>query len=329
LIVTLLFIANTINIGADLSSMADAARVLFGGRSLLYVLAFTAICVGGIVFIQYKLYVTFLKWLTLSLFAYVAAMFAAKVNWSDALSGVLLPRITWSNEYFTTLVVILGTTISPYLFFWQASQDAEDVHVDRRRKTLLKAPRQELDAFARIRTDTLLGMAFCNAIALAIIITTAATLHRAGVTNIETSTQAAEALKPIAGAFTFTVFAVGIIGTGLLAIPVLAASAAYAVGEGRRWPVVRRPGSRRASRRPTRRSVRQSRCADEPARESTPDPCRGQHNFYVLAPGGFGRCVSDPMAVRSFELLIFRDPAQCLSVMFVRTRASLHSLRLS
>jgi Mn2+/Fe2+ NRAMP family transporter len=237
LIVTLLFIANTINIGADLSSMADAARVLFGGQSLLYVLAFTAICVGGIVFIQYKLYVTFLKWLTLSLFAYVAAMFAAKVNWSDALSGVLLPRITWSNEYFTTLVAILGTTISPYLFFWQASQEAEDVHVDRRRKTLLKAPRQALDAFARIRTDTLLGMAFSNVIALAIIITTAATLHRAGVTNIETSTQAAEALKPIAGAFTFTVFAAGIIGTGLLAIPVLAASAAYAVGEGRRWPV--------------------------------------------------------------------------------------------
>jgi Mn2+/Fe2+ NRAMP family transporter len=168
LIVTLLFIANTINIGADLSSMADAARVLFGGRSLLYVLAFTAICVGGIVFIQYKLYVTFLKWLTLSLFAYVAAMFAAKVNWSDALSGVLLPRITWSNEYFTTLVAILGTTISPYLFFWQASQEAEDVHVDRRRKTLLKAPRQALDAFARIRTDTLLGMAFSNVIALAI-----------------------------------------------------------------------------------------------------------------------------------------------------------------
>jgi Mn2+/Fe2+ NRAMP family transporter len=123
------------------------------------------------------------------------------------------------------------------LFFWQASQEAEDVHVDRRRKTLLKAPRQALDAFARIRTDTLLGMAFSNVIALAIIITTAATLHRAGVTNIETSTQAAEALKPIAGAFTFTVFAVGIIGTGLLAIPVLAASAAYAVGEGRRWPV--------------------------------------------------------------------------------------------
>ena len=117
LIVTLLFIANTINIGADLSSMADAARVLFGGRSLLYVLAFTTVCVGGIVFIQYKLYVTFLKWLTLSLFAYVAAMFAAKVNWSDALAGVLLPRITWSSEYFTTLVAILGTTISPTCFF--------------------------------------------------------------------------------------------------------------------------------------------------------------------------------------------------------------------
>ena len=113
--------------------MADAGRVLFGGRSVLYVVAFTAICVGGIVFIQYKHYVTFLKWLTLSLFAYVAAMFAAKVNWSEALSGVLLPRVAWSNEYFTTLVAILGTTISPYLFFWQASQEAEDVHVDRQK----------------------------------------------------------------------------------------------------------------------------------------------------------------------------------------------------
>jgi NRAMP (natural resistance-associated macrophage protein)-like metal ion transporter len=237
LIVALLFVANTINIGADLSAMADAAELLIGGFSFLYVVAFAAICVISIVFMNYTSYVTVLKWLTLSLFAYVAATFAAHVNWSAAFTGTLVPSVSWSSNYFTTLVAILGTTISPYLFFWQASQEAEEVQVDRQRKPLLKAPRQALDAFARIRTDTLIGMAFSNIIALAIIICTAATLHRAGVTSVETSTQAAEALKPIAGVFAFALFTFGIIGTGLLAIPVLAASAAYAVAEARRWPV--------------------------------------------------------------------------------------------
>jgi Mn2+/Fe2+ NRAMP family transporter len=217
--------------------MADAAQVLFGGISCLYAIAFAAICVGGIVFINYRRYVTALKWLTLSLFAYVGAMFAAHVNWHAALAGALVPRLTWSIEYFTALVAILGTTISPYLFFWQASQEAEDVHVDRLRKPLTRAPRQAFDAFARIRADTLLGMAFSNVIALAIIIVTASTLHEAGVTTIATSTQAAQALRPIAGSFAFALFALGIVGTGLLAVPVLAGSAAYAVGEACRWPV--------------------------------------------------------------------------------------------
>ena len=236
-IVTLLFVANTINIGADLSAMADAAKLLLGGPSFLYVVAFGTICVVGIVFVHYDRYVMVLKWLTLSLFAYVAALLATKVPWAEALSGALVPRIVWSNEFFTTLVAILGTTISPYLFFWQASEEAEDVHVDRRRKALLKAPRQALDAFARIRADTLVGMAFSNIIALAIIFTTAATLNKAGVTNIETSAQAAEALRPIAGDFAFILFAMGIIGTGVLAVPVLAGSAAYAIGEACKWPV--------------------------------------------------------------------------------------------
>jgi len=236
-IVVLLFIANTINIGADLSAMADAAKLLLGGPGFLYVVAFGAICVVGIVFVRYARYVMVLKWLTLSLFAYVAALFATNVPWGEALSGTLVPRIVWSSEFFTTLVAILGTTISPYLFFWQSSQEAEDVHVDRRRRALLKAPRQALDAFARIRADTLVGMAFSNIIALAIIFTTAATLNRAGVTNIETSAQAAEALRPIAGDFAFVIFALGIIGTGLLAVPVLAGSAAYAIGEACKWPV--------------------------------------------------------------------------------------------
>jgi NRAMP (natural resistance-associated macrophage protein)-like metal ion transporter len=236
-IVALLFLANTINIGADLSAMADAAKLLIGGPSFLYVVLFSTICVVGIVFMHYDRYVMVLKWLTLSLFAYVAALFSANVPWIEALSGALVPRIIWSSEFFTTLVAILGTTISPYLFFWQASQEAEDVHVNHQRKPLVRAPRQALSAFARIRADTLVGMAFSNIIALSIIVTTAATLNKAGLKNIETSAQAAVALKPVAGEFAFIVFALGIVGTGLLAIPVLAGSAAYAVGEARKWPI--------------------------------------------------------------------------------------------
>jgi Mn2+/Fe2+ NRAMP family transporter len=235
-IVGLLSLANIINIGADLSAMADAARILIGGPAFLYVLVFASTSVIGIVFVRYDRYVTVLKWLTLSLFAYVAALFATHLSWPEAIAGALLPQITWSSAFFTTLVAIFGTTISPYLFFWQASQEAEDVRVKRKRKPLLLAPTQALSAFARIRADTLVGMGFSNVIALAIIFTTAATLNKAGITDIETSTQAAEALKPVAGEFAFVIFTVGIIGTGLLAIPILAGSAAYAVGETCRWP---------------------------------------------------------------------------------------------
>jgi NRAMP (natural resistance-associated macrophage protein)-like metal ion transporter len=236
-IVALLFIANTINIGADLSAMADATRLLIGGPNILYVIIFASICVGGIVLVQYDRYALILKWMTLSLFSYVAVFFAVQVPWGEALSGLLVPRITWSTEFFTTLVAIFGTTISPYLFFWQASQEVEEVHANHKRKPLLRAPRQALDAFSRIRADTMFGMAISNIIALAIIFATAATLNKAGMTNIESSAQAAEALRPIAGDFAFALFALGIVGTGLLAVPILAGSAAYAVGEARRWPV--------------------------------------------------------------------------------------------
>jgi Mn2+/Fe2+ NRAMP family transporter len=186
---------------------------------------------------SYQRYSSLLRWMTLSLFAYVAALAVVRVPWSDAIRGVLVPHIIWSGDFFTTLVAILGTTISPYLFFWQASQEAEEERVDPSQKALVKAPGQAATAFARIRTDTLVGMAFSNIIALAIIITTAATLHQGGVTSIETSAQAAEALRPIAGEFASLVFAFGIVGTGLLAVPVLAGSAAYAIGEACRWPV--------------------------------------------------------------------------------------------
>ncbi|WP_425327316.1 Nramp family divalent metal transporter [Rhodopseudomonas palustris] len=236
-IVALLFTANTINIAADLAAMADATKLLIGGHPLLYVAAFGGISVLAQIFFDYTRYVSVLKWLTLCLFAYVGALAVAKVDWPEAAAGVLIPHLTWSSGYLTTIVAIFGTTISPYLFFWQASQEAEDERIDPHKKPLTKSPQDAPREFQRIRADTIVGMAFSNLIALAIIITAAATLHASGRTDIETSAQAAEALKPIAGPFAEWIFALGIVGTGLLAIPVLAGSAAYAVGEGRRWPV--------------------------------------------------------------------------------------------
>ena len=244
LIVALLFIANTFNIGADLGAMGDAARLVLGGPAFLYIAAFGAFCAIG-VFMRYARYVALLKWMTLSLFAYVLVLFTTTVQWGDAWRGIFIPSVAWTSDYFTTLVAIFGTTISPYLFFWQASQEAEDQRVNRKEKPLVKAPAQARHAFERIRVDTCVGMAFSNLVALAIIIATAATLHRNGVMDIATSAHAAEALRPIAGEFAAVVFALGIVGTGLLAVPVLAGSAAYAVGEARRWTVglARRPQS--------------------------------------------------------------------------------------
>jgi NRAMP (natural resistance-associated macrophage protein)-like metal ion transporter len=236
-VVALLFIANTINIGADLGAMADAARLLIGGHSIVYVLLFGLISVGAQIFLDYKRYVAVLKWLTLSLFAYVAALAFARISWGDALAGILLPRLSWNLDYFTTIVAIFGTTISPYLFFWQASQEAEDQRVDATKRPLIEKHYGARREFSRIRADTIIGMAFSNLIALSIIVTAAATLHAAGKTNIQSSAEAAEALRPIAGVLAEAIFALGIVGTGLLAIPVLAGATAYAVGEGRRWPV--------------------------------------------------------------------------------------------
>ncbi|MDH2383459.1 divalent metal cation transporter [Bradyrhizobium sp. CER78] len=237
IVVALLFIANTVNIAADLSAMADATRLLIGGPAILYVVLFGVASVVAQIFMNYRRYVAVLKWLTLSLFAYVAALAFAKVSWTQALAGVLLPRVTLSADYFTTIVAILGTTISPYLFFWQASQEAEEQRVDATKHPLIKRHYGAQREFSRIRADTITGMAFSNVIALSIIVTAAATLHAAGRTDIQTSAQAAEALRPIAGPFAEVIFALGIVGTGLLAIPVLAGATAYAVSEGRRWPV--------------------------------------------------------------------------------------------
>jgi NRAMP (natural resistance-associated macrophage protein)-like metal ion transporter len=235
--VALLFVANTINIGADLGAMADALGLLIGGPRLIYVIAFGSLCAVLQVFMTYTRYVAVLKWLTLALFAYFGTIMVVEIPWPEAARGFLLPTFRPDVAFWTTVVAVLGTTISPYLFFWQAAQEVEDIRVEPERKPLVKAPHQGPDAIERIRLDTYIGMAFSNLVALAIIVTTAATLHAGGVTDIASSGQAAEALRPVAGPFAFTLFALGIVGTGLLAVPVLAGSAAYAIGEARRWPV--------------------------------------------------------------------------------------------
>ena len=236
-IVALLFIANTINIGADLGAMADALGLLIGGPVLIYVIAFGSFCAILQVLMAYRRYVAVLKWLTLALFAYFGTVMVVHVPWAEAARGLLLPTFLPNATFWTTVVAVLGTTISPYLFFWQAAQEAEDVRVEPERKPLLKAPHQGPHALERIRLDTYVGMAFSNLVALAIIVATAATLHAAGITDVESSSQAAEALRPVAGPFAFTLFALGIVGTGLLAVPVLAGSAAYAISEAWKWPV--------------------------------------------------------------------------------------------
>jgi len=235
-LVGLLFVANTINIGADLGAMGDAVRLLVGGNAAIYVVLFAFLCAGLQVFMQYRRYVSVLKWLTLALFAYVGTVLFVSVPFEEFANGFFIPNLSWDRTFWTTVVAILGTTVSPYLFFWQASQEVEDEKAKPTREPLVVAPEQAEGAISRIRLDTYIGMGISNLIALSIMVTTAATLHATGKTDIQTSSQAAEALQPVAGSFAFAIFALGIIGTGLLAIPVLAGSAAYAVGEARRWP---------------------------------------------------------------------------------------------
>ncbi len=229
-VVSLLLVANIINLGADLSAMGAALQLLTGGNAGLYTLMFGIICIVLEVALSYPRYASVLKWTTLSLFTYVAVVVVAGVPWGRALRSLVVPEIQWNAAYATAFVAILGTTISPYLFFWQAGQEVEE---ERRRhvKPLCITPREAGPEIARIRLDTLTGMAFSTIVSLAIVFATAATLNANGITDITTSSQAAEALRPIAGQFAFAMFALGIIGTGLLAVPVLAGSAAYAVTE--------------------------------------------------------------------------------------------------
>ncbi|HZL00118.1 MAG TPA: divalent metal cation transporter [Caulobacteraceae bacterium] len=236
-IVALLLIANTINLGADMGAMGAALNLVVGGPTLLYVAGFGVVSILLELFVRYARYVSVLKWLTVSLFAYVAVAFVVHVPWATVAYHLVVPNISLKPEYLTVVVAVLGTTISPYLFFWQAEEEVDEVRERQDAKPLVRAPDQAKAEFHRIRWDTYIGMALSNAVALFIIITAAATLHAHGVTNIQTSSQAALALKPIAGQFVFLIFALGIIGTGLLALPVLAGSAAYALGEAFGWHV--------------------------------------------------------------------------------------------
>ena len=228
--VSLLLIANIINLGADLAAMGAAVELLVGGPVMLYTLLFGVVCVVAEIWLPYERYAAILKWTTLSLFSYVAVVMVAKVPWGTALTSLIVPQIEWSGAYATAVVAILGTTISPYLFFWQAAQEIEE-QKRHKAKPLYVTPKEAGPELERIRIDTLTGMAFSSLVSLAIVFATAATLHANGIYDIETSAQAAEALRPIAGDLAFALFAIGIIGTGMLAVPVLAGSAAYAVTE--------------------------------------------------------------------------------------------------
>jgi Mn2+/Fe2+ NRAMP family transporter len=236
-LVSLLVLANVVNIGADLGAMGAALQLILPGPQWLYLTAFAILIVLLEVFMRYASYASVLRWLTLSLFAYVATVFVVGVPWGTVAFHLVVPHVEWTTAYFTIVVAIFGTTISPYLFFWQASEEAEEVKDDPAAEPILDAPADGPRQLQRIRLDTIVGMGASNLVALFIVLTTAATLNAHGVTNIETSADAAKALRPIAGEFAFAVFALGIVGTGLLAVPVLAGSAAYALGETLGWRI--------------------------------------------------------------------------------------------
>lgn len=234
-LVALLVAANTFNIAADIAAMAEALGLVIGGLNHEHALIFAAGSTILQVFMPYRRYAPVLKLLTLTLFAYVATAFTVKIPWSTALLAAVWPKADVSADYFMMVVAVLGTTISPYLFFWQASQEVEEMNQGRPDKPLRDLRRGGHPELARIRADTTAGMLLSNGIAFFIILTTASVLNANGVTSIASATQAAEALRPLAGNFSFALFALGIIGTGLLAIPVLAGSAAYGVAEVFGW----------------------------------------------------------------------------------------------
>lgn len=238
-IVGLLLVANTVNIAADIAAMSEALRLLLGGSAHVYSVTFGLLSLVLQVFLRYETYVRYLKWLTLALLAYVAVAFTIHVPWMQVVERTVWPHLTWNNDTITMIVAVFGTTISPYLFFWQAAQEVEDLRALAKKNGSGNLLPHAMDIarrhLRRIKWDTYIGMGFSNLIAFFVILSTAATLNMTGVTNIQTSAQAAQALRPLAGEFAFLLFGLGIIGTGMLAVPVLAGSAAYAVAETFGW----------------------------------------------------------------------------------------------
>jgi NRAMP (natural resistance-associated macrophage protein)-like metal ion transporter len=237
LIIGLMVIANLINIGADFAAMGSAFSLLVGGTPVVYSVIFAIISLLLQIYIPYTKYVKILKWLALALFSYVITGIIMDIKWTDVLKFSVIPKISDQEKFLTVLVAIFGATISPYLFFWQASQEIEEVNNTPDEFPLNKAPEQAGKQIKRIQLDTYIGMAFSNIVAFFIILTTSVTIFANNPMEINSASQAAEALKPLAGKFAFLLFSAGIIGTGKLAIPILAGSAAYAVGEVLRWQI--------------------------------------------------------------------------------------------
>ncbi|WP_420382105.1 NRAMP family divalent metal transporter [Novosphingobium sp.] len=234
ILVVLLFVANTINIGADLAVMGAVAGSVIPINAHVLTIGFALVSLLLQLFIPYRRYATFLKWLTLVLLAYFAVLLFVHIDGRAVLTGLVVPHIG-SKAMITTIVAVFGTTISPYLFFWQTAQEVEEVNNNPLAEPLVDQPWQARREFRRIWFDTLSGMGFSTVVAIAIIIAAAATLHARGITDVQSAQQAAQALEPVAGRFAFLLFSFGVIGTGMLAIPVLAGSAAYGIGDSRGW----------------------------------------------------------------------------------------------
>ncbi|MBI4093254.1 MAG: Nramp family divalent metal transporter [Candidatus Kerfeldbacteria bacterium] len=230
----LLFTVNTINIGADLGAMAEAARLILPISSWLYLIVFAVIIIALEIFVSYRKYVNVLRWLTLALFSYVATAFVIQQDWWSIVQHTLVPTLAAGKDTWIIMVAVLGTTISPYLFFWQASEEVEE-EIDSGRTTLPQRQQVTTKELAGMRRDVSIGMIFSNLVMFFIMVATASTLFRFGITDIATAGQAAEALRPLAGSASFILFTLGILGTGLLAVPVLAGSASYALSEVFGW----------------------------------------------------------------------------------------------
>jgi Mn2+/Fe2+ NRAMP family transporter len=235
-VICTLLVANIINIAADIGAMSAAFRMLFGGPAVVSIVAFGVGTAALQVFVPYHRYVAVLKWLCLSLFGYVGIAFVVHIRWSNVLRAALVPSVRWTPALLTTVVAIFGTTISPYLFFWQASEEVEEQKLEACERPLKVAPEQGDAQLGRMEVDTWFGMAVSNVVGFFVMLTAAVVFHDHGITGIQTTQQAAEALRPVAGDFAHLLFSLGIVGTGLLAVPVLAGSSAYAVAEAIHWP---------------------------------------------------------------------------------------------